>query len=68
MKTILWRSSSSDYEEECSIEIWRDNGKYYIRTYGHCVMIGDYDSTEKVSTEDALEIMLQEVENEDEEE
>jgi hypothetical protein len=67
VKTILWQSSQHGYEEGYSIEIWRENNKYYMRTRGNNVMVGDYDDTEEVTADEALEIMLEEVENEDSE-
>lgn len=64
-RKILWKSSNFGYEEGYQIVIYEQNNKYYMEITGHNVMIGDYDSTEEVTSDQALEIMLAERDNED---
>lgn len=65
MRNVLFQSSNFDYEEGYSIIIWEQNGSYFIRIRGHNVMTGDYDTKQKITSDEALEIMMEEIENED---
>ena len=65
MRNIMFQASSFDYEEGYSVVIWEQNGSYFVRTKGHSVMIGEYDEKRKITSEEALEIMMKEFENED---
>lgn len=66
-KIVLWRSAQTDYEEGYSMEIWREDGRYYMRLQGENVMDGEYDETTEVTEEEALEAMMEDAEHECEE-
>ncbi len=63
--TILFQSSWSSYEEGASVIIFERDNVLFARKVGHSVMIGDFDSTYEVSQDEALEIMLEEIDDED---
>ena len=65
MRNVLFRATNFDYEEGYSILIWEQNGNYFVRTRGHSVMCGDYDTKARITSEEALEIMMEEAKNED---
>jgi hypothetical protein len=65
MKEVLFEAFDSDYEEGWHLEIFEEDGKIYVRTEGHSVMVGDFDSTDEISSEQALEIALEHAEYED---
>jgi hypothetical protein len=60
MRNIMFQSSWADYEESHSVVIWEQNGNYFVRTQGHNVMTGDFDEKHQVTSEEALEIMMEE--------
>lgn len=64
-RQILFRSSYSDYEESRSVIIFEQDGKYYAKITGHNVYNGDYDSLYEISSDEAIELALEEVEHED---
>lgn len=61
----MFKSSWADFEENHSVIIWEQNGSYFIKKYGYSVMIGDYKEKRKISSSEALEIMFEQLENED---
>lgn len=62
---ILFKATNFGYEEGYNICIYEKNNKLYINTVGHFVLFGDFDTEEEISAEEALRIMLEESENED---
>lgn len=65
MRNILFQSSDCNYEEGSSIIIWEQDGKYIIREFGHCVYSGDYDNRRQITSDEAIIIMLENIDNED---
>ena len=65
MKEILFEACYHDYEEGWHLEIFQEDGKIYLQENGHNVMIGDFDSIEEISSEQALEIAFEHAEYED---
>lgn len=65
MRNVLFKALNFGHEEGYSIVIWEQNGGYFMRTQGHNVETGDFDTREKISSDEALSVMLEEVEFED---
>lgn len=62
---ILFKAINFDYEEGYKICIYEKNNKLYVKTIGRSVLFVDFDTEEEISLEEALRIMLEESENED---
>jgi len=65
MKNILFQANDWDYEEGFSIEIFEENGILFIHNTGHCVMIGSWNETREINQEEALEIIEENLQYED---
>lgn len=65
MRNYLFKSSHHDYEEGYHLCIWEQDDKIFLKIKGHSVMIGDYSEHRKISQDEALAIMLEEAEYED---
>lgn len=65
MRNIMFKASWNDYEECHSVVIWEQNGNYFLRIRGHNVMIGDYYEKIRITSEEAIKIMIEEIEYED---
>jgi hypothetical protein len=65
---LIFRASWADYEESFVVEIFKQNDKYYVKYDGHCVLDPNAKSElEEISHNEALEIMLEYADIEDEE-
>ena len=62
---ILFQCSWCDLEEGYRICIFEKDDKIFVKSSGHNVLRGDFDSIEEVSIDEAIAIMIEEEKNED---
>jgi hypothetical protein len=65
MRKLLFSASSHGYEEGYTVKIYEDSGRLQLHIYGHACLIGDYETVREISQDAAMELMLEEAENED---
>lgn len=65
MKNIIFKACSFDFEEGYNLIVYEENDCFFISIKGHNVLSGDYEDIYEVTEEEAIEIMIEEEENED---
>ena len=64
-KQILFQASNWGYEEGYCITIYETKDGIFVHSKGNFLMGGDFDTTRQISSDEALEIMTEEIDNED---
>ncbi len=59
MKNILFKAYSYGHEEGWAIEIYEENGSYKKHIWGNNCIGGDFDEIEDITSDEALEEMME---------
>lgn len=59
MKTTLFKAYSHGHEEGWNLEIYEENGHYKRHIQGNSCLGGDFDETEDITSDEALEEMME---------
>ncbi len=62
---ILFKATNCDFEEGYRLEIYEENNLYFVKIEGYSCLCGNINELREVSSQEALDLMMEEVDNED---